>query len=373
MQAAPARRAYQTLDGLRAAGAFVIVMRHVPFLFGPVKVPESFLAVDLFYLISGFVVAHAYGERLRAGASVTNFMKTRLIRLYPLYLVGLAIGLVAAILTILTDPTTWWTPAKLAITVSTGLFMIPRFPGLEVNGSTLDGPTWTLLPELIANLVYALAIRFMTTAVLLAIVVVCGSGVILAELHYGTLDVGYSLTDQWGALVRVGFSFFMGVLVFKLFGDKERKSEWVAWVCVALVTVALASTLSEGLIPYGELGLVLIGFPALLVVATRYEPNALTGRVFSFIGLMSYAIYLLHQPLGTLARLAIQHGVRVPTDARGLIVGALFLAFLVGLSWALDVFYDAPLRRVLRAWIMGERPKPAAAPGASPSASPPPF
>ena len=59
MTAVAPRRAFQTLDGLRGVGAFLVVIRHVP-LFGAAHVPESFLAVDLFYLVSGFVVAHAY-------------------------------------------------------------------------------------------------------------------------------------------------------------------------------------------------------------------------------------------------------------------------------------------------------------------------
>ena len=83
MSALQDRRSYRTLDGMRAVGAFLVVMRHVPIFFGPVRVPESFLAVDLFYLVSGFVVAHAYGERLRSGASLWTFTKTRIIRLYP--------------------------------------------------------------------------------------------------------------------------------------------------------------------------------------------------------------------------------------------------------------------------------------------------
>ena len=367
MEAAPARRAYQTLDGLRAAGAFLVVMRHVPYFFGPVRVPESFLAVDLFYLISGFVVAHAYGERLRAGGFFNSFMKTRLIRLYPLYLVGLVLGVAAAAASMAGDPHSFWTLTKLAVAIVTGALMIPRFPWLTVNGSTLDGPIWTLLYELIANLVYAAAIRVLTVRVLWAVVIACGLGVVCAELRYHTLDVGYSLTDQWGALARAGFSFFMGVLVFRLVGDRaERKSEWVSWTCVVLLTGALASHPSKDLVPYCELGVILVGMPALLVVASRYEPGALTGRLFSFIGLMSYAVYLLHQPLGNLLRTTLRHVIRVPTDARGLIVGAVFLAVVVGLSWALDVFYDAPVRRVLRGWFMSGRPKTSPTPTADP-------
>src|SRR5215831_7505716 len=100
MAAAQARRAYDTLDGMRAIGAFLVVTRHVPDFFGGFRAPESFLAVDLFYLVSGFVVAHAYGKRLEAGGFSWGFFKTRIIRLYPLYIVGLALGTLAAVLSI---------------------------------------------------------------------------------------------------------------------------------------------------------------------------------------------------------------------------------------------------------------------------------
>src|ERR1700733_8880100 len=101
MAQAQERRAYNTLDGMRAIGAFLVVTRHVPEFFGGFRAPESFLAVDLFYLVSGFVVAHAYGERLKAGGFVWGFFKTRVIRLYPLYIVGIALGVAAAVASIM--------------------------------------------------------------------------------------------------------------------------------------------------------------------------------------------------------------------------------------------------------------------------------
>src|ERR1700730_15446312 len=109
MSTAPSRRAFNTLDGIRGVGAVLVMMRHVPYLFGPIRVPESFLAVDLFYLVSGFVVAHAYGARLKAGGFFKDFIKTRLIRLYPLYLLGLAVGVIPAVVAVVTDPAGWWT------------------------------------------------------------------------------------------------------------------------------------------------------------------------------------------------------------------------------------------------------------------------
>ena len=358
----PARRSFQTLDGLRGVGAFLVVMRHVPGLFGPLRVPESFLAVDLFYLVSGFVVAHAYGERLSAGGFVWGFVKTRIIRLYPLYLIGLLVGVITATASMLGDPHSFWTPMKVVECVATGLLMIPRFPGLSTNGTTLNGPIWTLLYELIANLVYAVAIRLLKTWVLIAILVVCGAGVVFAELHYGTLDVGYNLTDQWAALTRVGFSFFAGVLIYRRFGSREHRSVWAAWACVAVLGVALAIHLPDGFVAVYEIGMVLAGMPILVIAAGHFEPDRLSGRLFSFVGLISYGVYIVHQPLGNLTVTALRRVVHIPSDLRGVLFGLAFLAFLVLLTWALDVFYDAPVRRVLRAVFM---PAPPAAPAAA--------
>ena len=359
MEAANPRRAFQTLDGLRGVGAFLVVMRHVPAFFGPIRVPESFLAVDLFYLVSGFVVAHAYGARLKAGGFFIDFMKTRIIRLYPLYGFGLALGIVVATVAVISDPAGWWNPVRLTEAIATGALMIPLFPGLGANGSSLDGPTWTLLPELIANMIYAAAIRFMTTGVLLAIIAVCGAGLVFAEFHYGTLDVGFNPTDFWAALARVGFSFFAGVLLFRFFGDRKQDSELAAWACVAVLTVLLGFSPAEDLTPWFELGVVMVVFPALLVIAGRFEPSARTGRVFAYVGLVSYGVYILHQPMGNLARIALSHRIQVPGDARGLIAGALFLAAVTGLSGWLDNHFDGPLRKVLRARFLPARAKPA--------------
>ena len=347
------RRTFYTLDGLRAVGAFLVVMRHVPFLFGPIAVPESFLAVDLFYLVSGFVVAHAYRERLAAGGFVWTFVKTRLIRLYPLYACGLALGVIAAVLSILTDPAGWWTPTKLLVAIVTGLFMIPFMPGLPANGSSLDGPTWTLVPELVANFAYALLIRWLTLPVLAAIILVGGAGVVLAEVHYQTLDVGFGVTQQWAALARVSFSFFAGVVAFRFVGHHQTRSTLMSWLIVALMTAALAWSPTEAQKPWFELAMVLVGFPVLLVLAARFEPGGLSGRLFSFTGLISYGIYIVHQPLGNLARFALGRDTDIPEDLSGLVYGAVFLVALVLVAWRLDRDVDAPVRKLLRSRFIG--------------------
>jgi len=356
MAANTSRRAYRTLEGLRAVGAFLVVMRHVPSLFGGIRVPESFLAVDLFYLVSGFVIAHAYGPQLASGGSFGAFLKTRIIRLYPLYLVGLAVGVVVALIAVIGDPAGWWTWPRLATAIATGLVMIPMFPGLPASGTALDGPVWTLLPELIANAVYARFIRYMNFAVLAAIIVVSGAAMVLAVSQAGTLDVGYNPTDQWAALARVGYSFFAGVLIYRLVGEREMRSAWASWLCLAALGAILAVRPPEDAAPTYELIIVLAVFPALLAVAATLEPGPTVGRVFSRLGLLSYAVYLLHQPLGHL----IEAGARdfhIPIARGGAGVGVAFILLVLALSAWLDRAYDAPLRKVLRARFLGAPPR----------------
>jgi peptidoglycan/LPS O-acetylase OafA/YrhL len=348
MGAVQPRRAYRTLDGMRAIGALLVVMRHVPMFFGPIRVPESFLAVDLFYLVSGFVVAHAYGERLAAGASLWTFVKTRIIRLYPLYLFGLGLGLIAALIAVITDPAGWWTPMKVVEAVLTGLVLIPMFPGLGASGSALDGPVWTLLPELVVNFIYAALIKLMNVWFLLLIMAVAGAAVVYGELRFHTLDIGYNPTDQWAALARAGYSFFAGVLVFKLVRAGETASALVSWACVVILGLILAGQPGKDIMATYELGAVLVAFPLLLAVGSRFEPGPRVSAVFSYIGLMSYGIYIIHQPIGHLLQPLLKGRVHIPHDWRALAYGAVFLGGLIGIAGLLDKFYDGPIRAVLR-------------------------
>jgi peptidoglycan/LPS O-acetylase OafA/YrhL len=352
--AAAERRSYLTLDGMRAVGAFLVVTRHVPDFFGGFQAPESYLAVDLFYLVSGFVVAHAYGQRLAAGGFFKTFFKTRLIRLYPLYFVGIVLGIAATVMTIVQHPHGWWTWPKLIEATITGFLLIPMLPGLQVNGSTMDGPIWTLVPELIANMVYAAAIRFMTLTVLVTIMAVCAAALVFAEFHAGTLDVGYGAYDGWAALARVGYSFFAGVVMFRVLSDKMVVSEWASWGCLIVLALALGVTPNDNIAPWYELGVVFVGFPALLALAVRFEPKfALTGRAFSYLGLISYGVYIIHQPIGHLLRPTLERVIRAPRGWPALPYAFGFLVFLVAVAGLLDRFYDAPARKLLRAKFLG--------------------
>src|ERR1700761_1914630 len=86
-----AGRKFETLDGLRGIAALAVVLYHLPLPLHALA-PRGYLAVDLFFLMSGFVVAAAYEERLLSGLSTAAFALVRLKRLWPLYGLGVVLG-----------------------------------------------------------------------------------------------------------------------------------------------------------------------------------------------------------------------------------------------------------------------------------------
>ncbi len=348
------RRTFETLEGLRAVGALIVVVRHVPELFGGFWPPESFLAVDLFYLVSGVVVAHAYTHRISAGGQFWRFVLTRVIRLYPLYLVGLALGLASALIAYSTDPHSGWTPFKLAEAVATGLLMIPMLPSLQATGATLDGPVWTLMPELAANFTWAALLKWLKWPLVILIMAVCGWGVWHATEVFDQLDVGYGADETWAALARAGYSFFAGVLILRFVGERRIVAPIVSWLCLAALGALLAFNPGDELATKYEVGVVLVGFPLLILAAAHFEPGPRVGKLFSWLGRLSWGVYLFHLPLGHLVEQTALKGVTLPKGVEGLPIGAAFLVGVVLIAWAFDRFYDTPVR----AWLTKRLIKP---------------
>ena len=331
-------RAYRTLDGLRGVAALIVVTRHARDVVPSDLCPESFLAVDLFFLLSGFVVALAYEQRLLAGRSVLGFMKTRLIRLYPLYVLGIGLGLAARVVSGGASNAGFLIQATVI-----GLLMLPAVPPLPMGSSTLNGPTWTLAPELLVNLVYAALVRQLNRRALWTIVALGAAGLVASEAAYGTLDGGWSV-DRFPLLAaRLAFSFFLGVAMYRS-RPPRRVGALAAWASVAALGLSLAIHPPEAVRRLFELGAVILVFPAIVAVAVRREPGRVGRAAFGFLGLVSYAVYVLHRPLGALAGVALARlHAAGPTSA----TAAAFLVAIVLTAALADKLYDQPVRRWL--------------------------
>jgi peptidoglycan/LPS O-acetylase OafA/YrhL len=334
-------RTYRTLDGLRGVAALMVVTRHAGQVFPANPFPESFLAVDLFFLLSGFVVAAAYEQRLRAGEPLRVFMRTRLTRLYPLYAAGLLLGVLAQLLSAATSgraPDVLYLSQAAAI----GLLMLPAVPPLPMGSSALDGPTWTLAPELLVNLVYGWLVRVLSTRAVWAIVALGAAGLVVSERVYGTLDGGWWPATFPLVAARLAFSFFLGVALFRSRRGR-RRSGWAAWGALALLAAGLAVRPGAGWRELYELAMVLGVFPLIVALAVRVEPVGRSAAVFGWLGRVSYAVYVIHQPLGAIAGVglaALQLGASWP-------LAAAFVGVVASLAAVLDAVYDRPARRRL--------------------------
>ena len=196
---------YDILDGLRGIAALIVIVYHVFELFPGTPVPHGYLAVDFFFILSGFVIGYAYDGRWDK-MTTGGFFKRRLIRLHPMVVMGAVIGAI----TFLLQGSVQWDGSKVGtgwvmLAMLCAMFMIPSAPGMsrEVRGNgemfPLNGPSWSLFFEYIGNILYALLLRRLPKW---AMAVLCAvSGTMLAGIaaHDGFLGVG------WLALVCMRF------------------------------------------------------------------------------------------------------------------------------------------------------------------------
>ncbi len=158
---------YEILDGLRGVAALIVVAFHLFETYSGGQASQilnhGYLAVDFFFVLSGFVIGYAYDDRWNR-MSLKDFFKRRLIRLHPMVVMGSVIGALffyfqAAAFPMIAD-VAWWKVLLICLLACT---ILPAPPAWDIRGwgetSPLNGPAWSLLYEYIANILYALVIR----------------------------------------------------------------------------------------------------------------------------------------------------------------------------------------------------------------------
>lgn len=333
-------RRFDTLDGLRGIAALAVVVRHGPGLFGGNPLPTSYLAVDFFFLLSGFVLAHAYEKRFAAGLAAGSFIWQRLLRLYPLYGLGGTIMLV-----FLLAGAGAWNGPDLAVAAAFNLAFLPS-PIADRPFFALNPPGWSLFFELAINLMWVLTFRWLSTRVLVAVVAVAAAALVGSAVAYGSLDTGWEWATFAGGFARVAFSFPAGVLIYRLMRNAPA---WRVHPVIPTVALVLAFVPEPG---WYDVAAVLFAFPAILIIGARSEAPSLRP-VLSFLGLISYPLYALHFPVLMIAASVMARVPILPAPWPGLVV----LAALVIGSALVAKFYDDPLRR-----MVGQRkPRPSSA------------
>lgn len=313
------------LDGMRGIAAVCVVLHHAGQLHPALAVlPRAYLAVDFFFLLSGFVLTLAYEEELRHGLAPLRFVAMRVGRLWPMAAVGILIGGIAGFA---------WSPAESELIVlALTLFFVPALVGPRAI-YPLNGPMWSLAFELIANMVHAvLLVRLRDSAVAL-ITLACALALAACALHADSIGLGDTGANWPAGFARVGFSYGLGVWLARKHSLAGMRPGLPAWVALAALPIVLLGTPLAPL-PHGagDLIVAMVVFPLLLWFATgESRPWFGTARVAK-LGSLSYPAYALHIPLFNLYRAALPRVAGTHGIAGGLAVVAsvLFLSWLAG-------------------------------------------
>ena len=312
---------YEILDGLRGVAALLVVFYHIfeglSFAAGGTVITtinHGYLAVDFFFILSGFVIGYAYDDRWGRSLTLGNFFKRRLIRLHPMIVLGALLGVVFYVL----QGSVMWDGTRVAtsmvmLALLCALFFIPAAPGscYDIRGNAemfpLNGPSWSLFFEYIGNLLYALFIHRLGNKALTALVVLTGAGLawfmLFDVVGYGMIGVGWTLDglNFFGGLLRMLFPFSLGMLLARKFQPVKVRGAF--WICSAVLLVLFCVPYIEGQAVVSLNGLyesvcIFLIFPALVWLgASDKTTDRRSTQICKFSGDISFPLYAVHYPV----------------------------------------------------------------------------
>jgi len=360
---------YEILDGLRGVAAVLVVAFH---LFEAHSggnhliqvINHGYLAVDFFFLLSGFVIGYAYDDRW-GRMTVADFLRRRLVRLHPMVIMGSLIGGVcyyfgaSTLFPMIHDMPVW----HLVVVMLVGCTLLPLTPALDIRGwqemHPLNGPAWSLFFEYIANFLYAVVIRKLPRLVLAALVVLFGCALLRLALAHGDVIGGWAVN---GPQLRIGFTrllypFFAGLLLFRT--GKLFRFRHAFWVCSVLIVALLALPRFGGADHPWANGLyealvILFAFPLIVALGagSRLEGRYST-KICTLLGEVSYPLYITHYPLIYLYTACIVDRHWSLRQSYPLALLVLFGA--IAIAYACVKLYDEPVRNRLKARFLTSR------------------
>jgi peptidoglycan/LPS O-acetylase OafA/YrhL len=306
------------------------------------------MGVDLFFILSGFILAHVYGPQVENKTfHWRSFLWARLARVYPLhiacFLMMVVLWLVAQKMEAEIDPHAFdvsQIPAHLALVQAWG----------TVHSDGWNFPSWSISAEWFAYLTFpitfaigALFRKAPLAGLGLAIGVFC---ILVALAHHNGL-VLVDMTWQGGAL-RIVPSFLMGIALW-MAGRQVKLSHWLAsagvWTSVLWVFVCSGAGFPSELIWPGLAGLVFF-----LAETSKHEDHAFcASKQWVYLGEISFAAYMVHLPLDIVFYKVIEKLMGMPTGVSAILIGIVAI-ILTWLAAAIaHALIEKPARNFMRA------------------------
>jgi peptidoglycan/LPS O-acetylase OafA/YrhL len=339
---------YVLLDGLRGLAAMSIVIHHFTAASGQRELfASASIAVDFFFCLSGFVIAHAYHRRLLAGMTFVEYASRRLVRLYPMYAVGLVLGVVAMALGKMQGLTDMdWDDIREAAFLN--FVYVPylnsnfvQFFEQRLVGTLFpfNNPAWSLFFGIVANFIYAAVIR-RSSFIPALLMGLSAYALVWAMALFGEAP-GWGARNMLGGFPRVFFAFFAGVVIFQLQGRAAGLPRPNSLGLALFIASIFAMPRFEGHSHYW-LAATLLAMPLLVALASRatVPRGSLAARLCEYSGAVSYPIFCVHFPLLLLFAATFPHRVGVWTLL-------LFVVTTWVVSHLLLKYVDLPFR----AWL----------------------
>lgn len=335
---------YYGLDGMRGVAAFFVLIHHAPQFFGGYSPPLADSAVDFFFALSGFVLASAYEPRLASGLRFKDLLVVRLVRLYPLYLLGTFLGIAALLGSLFIHETVSEFHLAFLKSIPFAMFLLPS-PSFGILGNLfpLDVPAWSLFLELLINIIYFATWRWWRTPYLAVWCAACG--ILICALPVD-LAGGWNHASFWDGPLRVAFSFPVGVFLFRI-------HTWIGITLRLPTSIILLGFIC--VIAMGQeqqrLFAILFLYPLFVLIGAHVNPEGKMRVASDWLGRMSYGLYCLHFPIIVLiTALLLKLNIYISSPWAVLAVALILL-----ISVLAEKTFDLPVRRALTAALSKER------------------
>ena len=291
------------MDGIRGIAAIVVVFSHLPKEYTPGLYVNGSFAVDLFFCLSGFVIAFSYLDKLQFGMSFREFLIRRIIRLYPMFFIGICIGGAMMVLKVLSGQLTLTLPKAILSIILNSLYL-PYLNESVINGKTSDvfpanGPAWSLFFELVINIIFAFWIIRGGKRSPLILVLTGMFGMVVYTALKGYSFPGWGSDNFLGGFPRTIAGFFSGVYIFYLLNTYKNFVPKINPLFFIAFIIALGIISTPNV--YGNmfwLGITLGLIPILIALgAVSDSKSPLIRNVLNYLGWLSYPLYCLHTPI----------------------------------------------------------------------------
>ncbi|PSR56998.1 acyltransferase [Adhaeribacter arboris] len=335
------------LDGLRGIAALAVVIFHFMEWVYPDSsrnfIGHGFLAVDFFFCLSGFVIGYAYDDRI-GKIGVMEFLKSRLIRLHPLVILGSVLGLLAFLL----DPYAVYKgvygTGKLILIFLCSVLHIP-FPVMEDRAFNLYGlnaPSWSLFWEYLANIVYGLILYKLSSRYLTILTLLAGAILCLVGYRAGNLLGGWSGGTFWDGGARIAYSFSAGLFIYRSKWVIKNKLGFIGLAFLLLLAFVMPHFKWNWVV---EVLVVLFYFPLLVALGAGASLSTRVEKICVFSGNISYPLYMTHYAaIWVFGNYYTSHK---PGTTELFVIVSIGTVLLVGVAYLVMVGYDIPVRRYL--------------------------